>query len=78
MTREEKLMKVHALLAEVSDVLVDRFFDADSEELLDEKIEVLTSGIETDLKINKPVYAIHLGKQLNIVDWYKEQNKCVK
>ena len=33
MTREEKLMKVHALLAEVSDVLVDRFFDADSEEL---------------------------------------------
>ena len=39
MTREEKLMKVHALLAEVSDVLVDRFFDADSEELLDEKIE---------------------------------------
>ena len=43
MTREEKLMKVHALLAEVSDVLVDRFFDADSEELLDEKIEVLTA-----------------------------------
>ena len=41
MTREEKLMKVHALLAEVSDVLVDRFFDVDSEELLDEKIEVL-------------------------------------
>ena len=38
MTREEKLMKVHALLAEVSDVLVDRFFDVDSEELLDEKI----------------------------------------
>ena len=30
MTREEKLMKVHALLAEVSDVLVDRFFDADT------------------------------------------------
>ena len=30
MTREEKLMKVHALLAEVSDVL-------------DEKIEVLTA-----------------------------------
>lgn len=43
MTREEKLMKVYALLAEVSDVLVDRFFDVDSEELLDEKIEVLTA-----------------------------------
>ena len=49
MTREEKLMKVHALFAEVSDVLVDRFFDADSEELLDEKIEVLTA-----LKDGKP------------------------
>lgn len=42
-------MKVHALLAEVSDVLIDRFFDMDSEELLDEKIEVLT-----DLKKEKP------------------------
>lgn len=36
-------MKIHALLAEVSDVLVDRFFDLDSEKLLDEKIEVLTA-----------------------------------
>lgn len=43
MTQEEKLMKVHALLAEVSDVLIDRFFDVDSEELLDEKIKVLTA-----------------------------------
>ena len=43
-----------------------------------EKIEVLTSGLETDLKINKPVYAIHLGKQLNIVNWYKEQKKVAK
>ena len=49
MTKEEKLMKVHALLAEVSDVLIDRFFDMASEELLDEKIEVLT-----DLKKGKP------------------------
>ena len=49
MTREEKLMKVYALLAEVSDVLIDRFFDVDSEELLDEKIEVLTA-----LKNGKP------------------------
>lgn len=36
-------MKVHQLLTEVSDVLVDRFFDLDSENLLDEKIEVLTA-----------------------------------
>lgn len=43
MNQEEKLMKVHHLLTEVSDVLVDRFFDLDSENLLDEKIEVLTA-----------------------------------
>jgi len=41
--QEKKLMKVHQLLTEVSDVLVDRFFDLDSENLLDEKIEVLTA-----------------------------------
>ena len=43
MEQEKKLMKVHQLLTEVSDVLVDRFFDLDSENLLDEKIEVLTA-----------------------------------
>lgn len=43
MDQEKKLMKVHQLLTEVSDVLVDRFFDLDSENLLDEKIEVLTA-----------------------------------
>lgn len=43
MTQEEKLMKVHTLLVEVSDVLIDRFFDVDSEKLLDDKIEVLTA-----------------------------------
>lgn len=41
--KKKKLMKVHQLLTEVSDVLVDRFFDLDSENLLDEKIEVLTA-----------------------------------
>lgn len=39
------------------------------------KIEILRSGINTDLHINKPVYAIHLGKQLNIVEWYKKGGK---
>ena len=37
------MRKVHQLLTEVSDVLLDRFFDLDSENLLDEKIEVLTA-----------------------------------
>lgn len=43
MNKEEKLRKIHVLLTEVSDVLVDRFFNLDSENLLDEKIEVLTA-----------------------------------
>ena len=43
-----------------------------------EKIEVLTSVLKTDLKISKPVYAIYLGKQLNIVNWYKEQKRGQK
>lgn len=42
------------------------------------KIEILRSGINTDLNIDKPVYAIHLGKQLNIVNWYKEQKRSGK
>lgn len=49
MTNEEKMMRIHVLLTEVSDVLIDRFFDLNSEELLDEKIEVLTA-----LKDGKP------------------------
>lgn len=50
MTREEKLMKVHALLAEVSDVLVDRFFDVDSENFLMKKLKFFTA-----LKDGKPL-----------------------
>ena len=42
------------------------------------KIEILPSGLETDLHIKQPVYAIHLGKQLNIVNWYKEQKRGQK
>lgn len=49
MTNEEKMIQIHVLLTEVSDVLIDRFFDLNSEELLDEKIEVLTA-----LKDGKP------------------------
>jgi hypothetical protein len=38
----EKIMKIHELLDEVDDILVSKFFDIDSENLLDEKINVLT------------------------------------
>lgn len=43
MSHEEKMIKIGELLLQVSDTLIDRFFDLDSEELLDEKIEVLTA-----------------------------------
>ena len=42
MSKEEKIIKIHGLLLEVNDYLVDRFFDTYSEKLLDEKIDVLT------------------------------------
>jgi hypothetical protein len=48
-TNEEKYMKIADLLSEVNDPVVHRFFDLDSEELFDEKIEVLTA-----LKNGKP------------------------
>ena len=39
---EEKIVKIYDLLAKVDDRLVEMFFDIESEEMLDEKIEVLT------------------------------------
>ena len=38
----EKREKIFSLLLEVSDSLVAKFFDPDSEKMLNEKIEVLT------------------------------------
>lgn len=42
MNNIEKQIKIMKLLTKIDDVLVRKFFDVDSEELLDEKIEVLT------------------------------------
>lgn len=42
MEKEEKLIQIHSLLFELDDPLL-QYFDAESEELLDEKIEVLTA-----------------------------------
>ena len=42
----EKWLKMMELLSLVKDPMVHAFFDTDSEELLDEKIEVLTALIE--------------------------------
>lgn len=60
----------------VNKVLFSKGYDRKEQMLFEiDKIEVLASGLETDLKVNKPVYAIHLGKQLNIVEWYKKQKR---
>lgn len=40
---QEKTVKIYELLANVDDEFVNKFFDTESEELLDEKIEVLTA-----------------------------------
>lgn len=39
----EKKVHISELLGKVNDLLVNKFFDLDSDELLDEKIEVLTA-----------------------------------
>lgn len=36
-----KHLKINKLLIEVSDLIVNKFFDSDSDKMLDEKIEVL-------------------------------------
>ncbi len=44
--KEKKIWKIWHLLAKVSDPMFSRFFDYDSEEMLDEKIAVLTALAE--------------------------------
>ena len=40
---EEKMLKIFELLARVDDLLIHKFFDIESDKMLDEKIEVLTA-----------------------------------
>lgn len=53
---ERKKLKVLDLLFEVDDELFKQFFDADSEELLDEKIEVLTALKKGSVPADIPKY----------------------
>ena len=43
MNNNEKHLKIMELLEGVYDILIDKFFDLDSDKMLDEKIEVLTA-----------------------------------
>lgn len=60
----------------VDKVLFSKGYDRKEQMLFEiKKIEILTSGLETDLHIDRPVYAIYLGEQLNIVEWKKQGGK---
>ena len=56
MSIEEKWIEVQSLLLQVNDPMIHAFFDTDSEELLDEKIEVLTALIEGKTPSEIPKY----------------------
>lgn len=62
----EKREKIFSLLLEVSDGLVAKFFDPDSDKMLDEKIEVLTAIKEG----RKPS---EIPKYYDILELYPEE-----
>lgn len=53
---EEKMLKIHELLAQVDDLLINKFFDIESDKMLDEKIEVLTALANGKKPIEIPKY----------------------
>ena len=65
--KEEKLLIIASLLAEVYEPLL-RFFDFESEEMLDDKIEVLTA-----LKNGKTISEI--PKFYDILELYPDENE---
>lgn len=69
MTNEEKYMKIADLLSQVSDPVVHRFFDLESEELLDEKIEVLTALVQGKPPAEIPDYYKILELMDNTQHW---------
>ena len=62
----EKREKIFSLVLEVSDGLVAKFFDPDSDKMLDEKIEVLTAIKEG----RKPS---EIPKYYDILELYPEE-----
>lgn len=56
MILEEKYIQVLDLLEQVDDPLVHRFFDMNSEELLDEKIQVLKALVDGTPPTDIPNY----------------------
>ena len=56
MNNIEKHLKIMRLLEETYDLLVAKFFDMESEEMIDEKIEVLTALKEGKTPAEIPNY----------------------
>ncbi len=56
MSMEEKWIKMSDLYLQVSDPMFDRFFDLNSENMLDEKIQVLTALVEGKVPTDIPDY----------------------
>jgi hypothetical protein len=64
----EKMIQVMELYAEVDDLLVHKFFDLDSEEQLDLKIEVLT-------KLKNGVPPSDIPEYYSILELYPEDGE---
>lgn len=69
MTIKKKIM-IAELLLEIDDILISQFFDISSEEMPDEKIEVLTA-----LKQGKK--PIQIEKYYDILELYPKNTSCV-
>ena len=65
MDKIEKIFKIQDLLVEIDDDLVRKFFDLESEEMLDEKIEVLT-------ELSKGVQPNEIKNYYKILELYPE------
>ena len=64
----EKHLKINNLLIEVSDLLVNKFFDSDSNEMLDEKIEVLE-------KLKKCIPPANIPNYYQVLELYPKNNE---
>lgn len=63
-----KIMEIYRLLGEIDDFLVSRFFDINSDKLLDEKIDVLT-------KLSKGIPPSEIENYYDILELYPEDDK---
>ena len=66
----EKKVHIFELLSKVNDLLVDKFFDFNSDKLLDEKIEVLTA-------LSKGEHPADIPRYYDILELYPKAREGV-